>query len=724
MISLPSLTRAAVAPGSRSLDPAAVATVTASAGIAGLLSLIPGLPTPVAALLGAFFLLAGPGGAVISWLPAVPKSLGVAAVPVVGIALMSLISAGELALGHFPVTATTAVASGVVLVAATFRIADRWPVRLLSPDRIFRSGRAATPPAAPIVSIAMSALAAALACIAILRLPGTAPTEFGPLMRVPELIVAVILAAAALLLSLRARSLAAAWASVLTTVFVVRGPSLFATETALYEWAYRHVGVVDWFLHSGRLAGGVDVYNDWPASLALAAWFTGSTGLDPLALAHGFQFGYHFLLVAVIYALARCAGADRFGAVAGAGVFELASWVAQDYFSPQAFAYVLAAVVVAALRVTTDLRYRSAGVTIALIAATAVFWAHPLTPVWIITVAAMLVALRAVKPWWIVLALLTLYVPTLLVNGSSILFNVATFSFDVVDNTQGRAQTLGSAGQQFTSLIVRGLSALVWALALASAAAGLWRRRSGTSPSHGNNQDDDDPARGSAFLALVGFSAFILLASSYGGEAIYRVFLFSLLGCGPLLGIELAHAMRHRGSASAKSRFGIVVAGTLLMAIAVGGLQGFLGGWYALRFSSADVETARRIDINAGPDGIVLPLEYAYPTRSTWRYVPQEQERLLHDARWDFHDSYVGTDGSDPAPAARFTSAVNESAGATPTYVVVSAPIREFIHYFGIIDAGGPDRIMDHLLADGWEVVLDNDGVLVLANPAGVAAWR
>lgn len=723
MISVPSLTRATVAPGSRPLTPAAVATVAASAGAVGLLSLIPGLPTPVAALLGAFFLLAGPGGAVISWLPAVPRSLGVAAIPVVGISLLSLIASGELALGRFPVVATTAMTAGLVLVTATFRIAEQWPVRFTSPARILEPVRAQRLPTAAVVSIAVSVVAIVLACVAIRRLPGTAPTEFGPLVRVPELITAVVLAAAALLVALKARSLLAAWAAVLTAVFVVRGPTLFATETALYEWTYRHVGVVDWFLYSGGLASGVDVYNDWPASLALAAWFTGSTGLDPLALAHGFQFGYHFLLVIVIYALARCAGADRFGAVAGTGVFEFASWVAQDYFSPQAFAYVLAAVVVTALRVTADQRYRTAGVTIALVAATAVFWSHPLTPVWIIAVSVVLVSLRAVKPWWVVFALLALYVPTLLINGSSILFNVATFSFDVVDNTQGRAQTLGSAGQQFTSLIVRGLSALMWVLTLMSVAAGLWRRRTGAPHNH-ENDDDHDPARGSVFLALIGFSAFILLTSSYGGEAIYRVFLFSLLGCGPLLGIELAHALHPRKSTHTRSRLNAMAAGTLLIAIAVGGLQGFLGGWHALRFSSADVETARRIDVNAGPNGIVLPLEYAYPARSTWRYVPQEQGGLLHDVRWDFHDSYVGTDGSDPAPAARLTSAVNESAAANPTYVVVSAPIRDFIYYFGIIDAGGPDRIMEHLLAGGWEVVLDSDHVLVLANPAGVAAWK
>lgn len=695
-------------------DRGTLAAVAATGGLAGLASLAPGLPGWAVALLAGLFALAGPGGLVVAALPAVPRPLAVAAVPALGPALLSLVAAAELAAGQFHARLTTGVIAVVVLVAAVSqaRRAGWSPAaplaRVRAGARAARERRATRP--VTIASVVATAVALACGAVGIARLPGTAPTDLGPLVRVPELAVAAVLAAAALALALRARSLPAAWAAVGASVVVLRGPTLLSTETALYEWTYRHLGVIDWFVRAGHYVREVDVYNNWPGALALGAWFVDTTGADPLGLAHGFQFGYHLLLVPVVYALGRCAGLDRYGAVAGTGIVEFAGWVGQDYLSPQAFAYLLAALAVAALLATPAERFRTAGVVIGAVAATAVVWSHQLTPVWLIVVAGGLAVLGAVRPRWVVVLLILLWAPSVAVNLDAITSNAATFTFDVLENTRGNVRTVGSAGQRVTSATVKALSAAMWVAALIVAVTA----------------GRDGRGRWAASLAVPAFASFVLLGASYGGEAVFRVFLFSLLGCGPLLGGALAAVLvaRGRGGSRARGRGRAVAAGAALAAVAVMGMQGFLGGWYALTFDPRDVETARRVEHTAGPTGAVVPLEYAHPLRSTWVYLPQARDDALAEARWDLHDAYVGTDGADPGPVHEFTRDVAEKAAGRPVYVMVSRPIRDFVDYFGIMRPGGVDRVVGHLLADGWQVVLDEDGTLVLANPVGRAAWR
>lgn len=692
-------------------DSGIVAAVAVVGGVAGLVSLIPGLPVAVVAFLVGVLALAGPGGLVVAWLPAVPRPLAAVAVPGLGLGLLALIVTVELAVGQFHARLTTGLVAVVVVVGAAALV---WR-STQEPDRSrqWLRGRTRQMPG-PTLTASVVATAGAIVCavVGMARMPSSTPTDFGPLLRVPELALAAVLTAIAFGAALWARSLGAAWVAVVVAVLVQRGPTLFPTETALYEWTYRHLGVIDWFVRVGHYERDVDVYNNWPAAMALGAWFVDSTGVDSLALAHGFQFSYHLLLVPVVYALGRCAGLDRFGAVAGAFVIEVASWVAQDYLSPQAFAYLLAALAVAALLVTTSERFRVAGVVIGLTSATAVFWAHQLTPIWLIVVVAVLAALRLVQPRWVVLLLLLLYVPSVAVNLESIITNASTFTFDPLENTQGNVRTVGSTGQRVTSAVVKALAATMWAASLMIVAI---RSRGG----RGWRTD------GTATLAIVGFSPFIFLLLSYGGETVFRVLLFSLLGCGLLLGGALAQLMSDRVGKSGRKTAARAVGATVALAVlALMGLQGFLGGWYALRFTSDDVEMARRIEQNAGTNGSVVPLEYAYPIRSTWIYLPQARNDALADARWDLHDDYVGTDGSDPGPAQTFTRDVEDLAADRPVYVVVAGPIRNFVDYFRILRPGGVDRVVGHLRADGWEVVLEDNGALVLANPAGRAAWQ
>ncbi len=87
-----------------------------------------------------------------------------------------------------------------------------------------------------------------------------------------------------------------------------------------------------------------------------------------------------------------------------------------------------------------------------------------------------------------------------------------------ISNATSNVLTSGLPAKDFTSSVVRALSIAV-VLTAFGCAVWSWRRR-----------------RPVLALAIVAFSSFgLLLGQSYGGEAIFRVYLYSLLGCAILI---------------------------------------------------------------------------------------------------------------------------------------------------------------------------------------------
>ena len=130
-------------------------------------------------------------------------------------------------------------------------------------------------------------------------------------------------------------------------VIMVHGTTAVLYELPRYTWTYKHIGVVESLIASGgHIDRSLDIYNNWPGFFALGAWLSESAGVGPIAYAGWAQVFFSLCTVAALmFALRGLAISERVRWTT-VWLFVVADWVGQNYFSPQALAFVLALVVI------------------------------------------------------------------------------------------------------------------------------------------------------------------------------------------------------------------------------------------------------------------------------------------------------------------------------------------------------------------------------------------
>jgi hypothetical protein len=345
---------------------------------------------------------------------------------------------------------------------------------------------------------------------------------------------------------------------------------LFATVPAVsgqphYAWVYKHIGVVRLFEAHGSANPSIDIYNRWPGFFALAAVFSTVVGqANPVTYAGWADFVFVILDLLLLMAAVKAVARD-FRVAAGAGLlFTLTDWVGQTYYSPQAFASVLAfAVLAIALRQLavqgSGSHRRLAGLLerlgrvpqlpipaaalerwprwaalAAVLALDAVVAAsHQLTPYMLLVSVALLLALGLIRPWWLLLAMAALTLAYLAINLQFVQRNYGLFtSIDPFNNVQGAQITQHpSAGKVFNTDVELLFIALVW-LATLWATVRLLRRGL--------------LLRAASFVALAVAPAAVAFGQNYGGEASLRIILFSGPWCAALIAWALLTIARPR----------------------------------------------------------------------------------------------------------------------------------------------------------------------------------
>ncbi|NYE02201.1 hypothetical protein BJY21_003385 [Kineosphaera limosa] len=685
-----------------------VALVGAALGVLALV-LPPGLAA--LALLGLLGLV--PGAVTLGVLPAVPRTLAVVAIPALGAALLALVLTAQLGAGLYASALTRWALVGLGVVGGALLLAAK-PAVPHAPDATAsqtsdvangddtehtHSENTRSAVLLTVIAAVLAAVATACWIVAIPAMRSPEYSSYGLLARAPLLAAGVGACAVAVLLAVRARSWWFAWAALLLLVLARRSYTLLGTDMPLYQWTYRHLGVMDWFAHTGTLARDVDVYNNWPGALALATWLTQTSELSRFDLALAYIVGHHLVLVVAVYALARAAGMTPWAALVAATLVELTDWVGQDYLAPQSLALLLAIVCLAALLVARDPRWRRGGLWVALVVFAGITWVHQLTPVWLLVVLVALTILRVVRPPWVVLAFLAVFAVMVAINLPALLAHSTGLSLDVLANTAGNIASPVSPGQAVTSRVVTVLAVALWLCAGLVAGWNLVRRRAGL------------------VAPVIAFSPLVLLLTGYGGEAIYRVYLYSLPGVALILAPPLAAALFGawlRASAA-------VVA---VLALAMAALQGSLGGWYTAVFSRADVELAIRLEQAAGPNGVIATPTVGFPRQVTWHYVDQARADTLGDTLWSLQNELATPAGINATPVDRLTQRTQEEMATTPVYVVLTDPMRNYATQYGTLPPAGLNELATLLLDRGWTVLYRADGTSVYANEAGVRAFQ
>jgi hypothetical protein len=346
-------------------------------------------------------------------------------------------------------------------------------------------------------------------------------------------------------------------------VFLIHGAPSIIEAAARFPTGYNLVGFVDYIADTGNLLQNFDARFCWPSFFEGVAMLDKVAGLNSaIVLLRWWPVAMNLLYLPFIFGIAKQLLGSELKAWVAAGLFPLANWVGQDYFSPQSLAYLLYLAFVFILVVPLGARDRQAwqvlfrrhntdhltdrqgrhrqrrpgswaqpqqdgpraaatgfylGAVVLLMAAIAT--GHQLTPFMAITSAAVLVIAGRTRVRGIV-------VVAVLITIAWICYGAVAFWSAHIDMMVGGLGNVGGnvdsgvtqrlAGNVYHERVVDArlvTAAFIWGLALLGAL--VWR------PRNGNR----------AAVLLLFLAAFgMIAAGNYGGEGVLRVYLFSLPG--------------------------------------------------------------------------------------------------------------------------------------------------------------------------------------------------
>ncbi len=336
-------------------------------------------------------------------------------------------------------------------------------------------------------------------------------------------------------------------------VIILHATPIIDYGTLRYPWAWKHLGIVDFILRTGALNQSDPVfgaYQNWPGFFAAVALLMELTGArDLAAYARWSPLVFNLLYVGSLPILYRSFTHDRRAILGATWIFVCGNWIGQDYFSPQALAFLFYLLMLAfclrflAPRPTHNsehLQHRFVGMLqsaqhgapgagsstngVERIVATAavlfllaaIVLSHQFSPLVAISALAVLVLFRripaAILFFAMVLTALWILYSAAPFVALALPIEMRGFSSTVLElNTQLVDLSVVSEGQTIISLICR---ALTVSIVLAALLGGIRRLLNGYR---------DGIAGGLAAAPVP-----ILAMTSYGGEAIFRGYLFAL----------------------------------------------------------------------------------------------------------------------------------------------------------------------------------------------------
>jgi hypothetical protein len=342
-------------------------------------------------------------------------------------------------------------------------------------------------------------------------------------------------------------------AHVALAILVVHATPALTYGALRYSWAWKHVGIVD-LLHRHHVlvpsTPVLPIYQQWPGFFGAATALTEAAGLkSALSYAAWAPPVFELLDALLLAVVLRSLTDDRRRIALAVWFFVVANWVGQDYFAPQAFGFFLFLVAFAivlrwyrrpvAISARRKARHaqgaqsepalaevepgrlgraerRTVG-ALFLVLLAATITSHPLTPFVICACLAMLMVFRVLDRRWPVVAAFVLTGLWLAAGARSYtLSNLSALLSGFGQLTSNVNSNLANLGQLSKAQhLVSNLGRLVVAVMFLLAVAGLIRRR---------RLGHVDRA---ALIMCIAPGA-ILAGGSYGGEAIFRVYLFAL----------------------------------------------------------------------------------------------------------------------------------------------------------------------------------------------------
>jgi hypothetical protein len=539
--------------------------------------------------------------------------------------------------------------------------------------------------------------------------------DYGLLDRLPAAYhLSLLVLTAGFVVSLRRAGTAPWWpaAHCAALLFALKAPPAMLYDAVRYPWASKHDAVVDTLLANGELrpgaalSGNMSAYDQWPGFFTLNAGLVRAFGVESAAAyVNWAPIVFGLLLMPVLVLLYRTFSHDWRLVWTGVWIFQLANWVGQDYFAPQGLAYLLHLTVIAVVLrhfvrpgsagrlrdrsfldpaaatvpPPTGNRQRAVCVVILAPLIAAVNATHQLTPVMLCVCLLALNLTRRYRNYGLLAVAVLLMLTWDLTMGRPLFVEtLSTLKESIGELTQNsRAGYAGQLTGPGPELAGTANVLMVLAVAALAGVALVLRRRL---------------VRSALPLLLVSAAPLPLFAvNDYGGEMLFRVYLFGLPGAAFFAAAALVPAVAgtHRSRMKTVRRR---VAAVALPAVLLVLLAGFLPSYYGKEkmYYTPPGETAlvtRALD-NAPDGSLILSTSGSFPQAlhrydrlEHWFFAEQElpeNEKMLKDPA-----GYLA-DGIPPG---------------TRTYVVLTRTQDIYTAGEGLLPPGGFETLRTKLSA-------------------------
>ncbi len=363
-------------------------------------------------------------------------------------------------------------------------------------------------------------------------------------------------------------------AHLIVLVILVHGAPSVVENSPRFPTAWLHAGFTDYVADNGQFLPKIDPRFSWPSFFSGSALIDKAAGLETAtSLIRWWPVVLNLLYLPFIFLIANAFLGSEEKAWIATVIFPLANWVGQDYYSPQSIAFLLYLAFIFVLigplgangpplwrsyghshrqgrllrrdrlqvredpsqvpktKLTPSALYSYFGILILLMAAMAT--GHQLTPIIATLSSLMLVVTGRTRVRRLVLVFALMTVAWICYGAIS--FWIGHFGMLVggVGSVQGNVSSAvvsrieGTFPHRFVIDVRLVMSGLVWLLALVGWL--IWRSRSA-----------DRVALVASFLVPFG----LLAGGSYGGEALLRVYLFTLPYAVCLIAVLLSRLRR------------------------------------------------------------------------------------------------------------------------------------------------------------------------------------
>lgn len=428
-------------------------------------------------------------------------------------------------------------------------------------------------------------------------------------------------------------------AQVVAILVIIHGTLPLVYDAPRYAWTYKHLGVTSFIQQYGVVDPGIDIYHNWPAFFAVTALFTDMAGLaSPALYSNWAQLFFNVIDLAALVMIFRALTDDRRVIWLSAWLFALTNWVAQDYYAPQAFAYTFHLIALGILLtwfregvlpsqqylkrwlhsdrlvdwahhgLTLAVANRShvAGIQprhkqvlmgIIILCLCTIVTTHPLTPFMTLSSLIVIAITRQISARRLPILMAGLTISWTVYAATTFLANTNVWyaSFLQVANVESNVHDISnaSAGQVFVIWIARLSSAFVWVLGAFGALRRIRRRQLDLA---------------AVVLALIPFP--MLAVQSYGGEMIYRIYLFAL----PWMVFFAATLVYPRSSGVRLGRSGVL--NLLLSGLLLACLQfSYFGQEQLNHLTRREYEASQHLYQAAPKGSTILALTWNYPSR-------------------------------------------------------------------------------------------------------------